>query len=59
MTIKELREAARKCRLRARSATGEKYHREMQRAQGLEAQANARETWLNGNDPKEIAHESI
>jgi hypothetical protein len=59
MTVKELREAARKCRIRARTKTGEAYHREMQRAQGLEAQAKEREAWLNSNSKEEPAHASF
>jgi hypothetical protein len=47
MTVNELREKAKKCRQRAGCATGDKYHREMQRAQALETEANDREAWLH------------
>jgi len=43
MTIDELRDKAAACRHRAAGMTGPDYHREMQRAQALEAEAGERE----------------
>lgn len=43
MTIDELRSKANACRQRAVGMSGPDYHRELQRAQALEAEANERE----------------
>lgn len=47
MTIAELRDKAQACRRRAAGLTGDTYHRLMQRAQGLEAEASEREYYKN------------
>jgi hypothetical protein len=47
MTIAELRDKAQACRRRAAGLTGDRYHRELQRAQGLETEANEREFYKN------------
>ncbi|WP_031438204.1 hypothetical protein [Methylobacter tundripaludum] len=43
MTIEELRSKAAACHRKAAGTTGDTYHRLMQRAQALEAEANERE----------------
>ena len=47
MTVKELRASAALCRVYAAKLSGAEHHRELQRAQALEAEANERDYYRN------------
>lgn len=53
MTIDELRAKAAQCRRRANLLTGDRYHRELQRAQHLETEACEREACAKPKQPQQ------